>query len=313
MQYLIWTLIWKLSMVKHSPYVKYLDVSLMPNIWDFLPYCSCSQGGPVCRDWIFHGVIAYSFKFFYRLELEGKDLYAIILYLLYIWCLSLVIKKETVQYCHNFPVSVVSLSFRVNFTTSGSIRSLHSPPQSFPCRPRSTTCCTSACLPSPPTLQPSSTTKLEPSACTSLMTWWAASSWFPNESSYVTLLYNLSRSATTDPTWLSNPTQHQNVWSLHPAGDDALHWFYKKHYVHWHQLCLCVFSDCQAFPWSDDETAGEDGERSRHHFWTQQRDSSGHWHSDGLRYPTQHHTFPSLYPKLGRLHSWHDERLFFVV
>lgn len=71
------------------------------------------------------------------------------------------------------------LSLRVNFTTLGSIRSLRSPPHPFPCRPRLTACCTSACLPSPPTLLASSTTKLGPSACTSQMTWWASSSWFP--------------------------------------------------------------------------------------------------------------------------------------
>lgn len=33
MQYLIWTLTWKLSMVKHYFYVKSLDVSLMLNVW----------------------------------------------------------------------------------------------------------------------------------------------------------------------------------------------------------------------------------------------------------------------------------------
>lgn len=44
---------------------------------DFLPYCSCSQSGPVCRDRIFPGVIAHYFKILYRLELEGKELHIV--------------------------------------------------------------------------------------------------------------------------------------------------------------------------------------------------------------------------------------------
>lgn len=139
---------------------------------DFVPSCSCSQGGPVCRDWIFHGVIACSVKIFYRLQPEGKE--------------RSVNQFICLKPQFHYWLQVVSLSFRVNFTTSGSTRSLRSPLQPSPCRPRSTTCCTSACLPSPPTLQPLSTTQLEPSACTSLTTWWAASSWFPHESTFMT-------------------------------------------------------------------------------------------------------------------------------
>lgn len=63
------------------------------------------------------------------------------------------------------------LSFRVNFTTLGAIRSLRSPLHPSPCRLRSTTCCTSACPPSLSTLLASSTTELESSAWTSPTTW----------------------------------------------------------------------------------------------------------------------------------------------
>lgn len=60
---------------------------------------------------------------------------------------------------------------RASSTTSGSIRNLLSLLQPFLCHLRTTTCCTSACLLSPSTLQHLCTTELEFSACTSLMTW----------------------------------------------------------------------------------------------------------------------------------------------
>lgn len=126
-------------------------------------------------------------------------------------------KKKTVQVIWQH--FCLSLSFRVSFTTSGTIRSLPSPQKPSPCRPRSTKWCTSACPPSLPTLQASSTTELESSPRTSLMTWWALSSECTSSIHRhdFTLIYNLS--VATDPEIISHPTQHQNVWSFHPGGD----------------------------------------------------------------------------------------------
>lgn len=191
-------------------------------IRDVLPSCSCSQGGPVRRDWIFHGVIAHSLLVFNRLELEGKEVFYTVQF----------ISNRQSWSCRYFIVCVVSFSLRVNFTTLGSIRSLRSPPQPFLCHPRSTTCCTSACLPSPLTLQPSSTTELDSSACTSLMIWWAAASWFPHHSTLVITSHWSVTFLPTDPKRLSHPTQHQDIWSLHPTGENTFHSIYKERYLY---------------------------------------------------------------------------------
>lgn len=63
---------------------------------------------------------------------------------------------------------------RESFTPSGNIVSLRSPPQPFFSPLPPTTCCTWPSRPSRPTRQPLSTTRWERSACTSLMTWYAA-------------------------------------------------------------------------------------------------------------------------------------------
>lgn len=41
---------------------------------ELLSLCSLSQGGQVCRDWIFHGIVPDCFKVLDRSELEGKEL-----------------------------------------------------------------------------------------------------------------------------------------------------------------------------------------------------------------------------------------------
>lgn len=41
---------------------------------ELLSLCSLSQGGQVCRDWIFHGIVTDCFKVLDRSELEGKEL-----------------------------------------------------------------------------------------------------------------------------------------------------------------------------------------------------------------------------------------------
>lgn len=170
------------------------------------------------------------------------------------------------------------------------------------------TCCTSVCLPSPPTLQPSSTTKLEPSACTLLMTWWAASlwllmcllSWFrTDQETFLTLSQQIPQSS---PIRLNTRTFGAfipQVTGLHVSHSIIKHKLLQQFVSQYHG----AFSDRQTFPRSDDETVGEDGENSCRHFWTQQHDCSSYWHGDGLRYPTQHHTVPSLCPQLGML-AW---------
>lgn len=76
--------------------------------------------------------------------------------------------KNMVEKCH---CGIFSSLFRANFTTLGSIRNLLSLLQPFLFHLRTATCCTWPCLLSPPTLQDLCTTRLEPSACTSLTTW----------------------------------------------------------------------------------------------------------------------------------------------
>lgn len=115
--------------------------------------------------------------------------------------------------------------FRANFTTSGSIRNLLSLLQPFLCHRTTTTWCTSACLHSPSTLQHLFTTKLEHSACTSLMTWWVPSSDLPLVNQPADLGTDLSGSAPTDSQKLPHPTHHRNVRNIHPRGEESSHSF----------------------------------------------------------------------------------------
>lgn len=64
-----------------------------------------------------------------------------------------------------------------------------------------------------------------------------------------------------------------------------------------------VFSDFQEVPRPDDETTGEDRQKSCSDIWTQQCNSSGDRYSDGLCNPAQRHTHPALHLKSGRLHQ----------
>lgn len=139
----------------------------------------------------------------------------------------------------------------MSFTTSATIRSLPSPQKPSPCRPRSTKWCTSACPPSLPTLQASSTTELESSPRKSLMTWWALFYEFTSSIHRhdITLTYNLSVS--TDPEIISHPTQHQNVWSFHPGGDThTFHWFYRRiaFIDKQSEVSCCIFQIARRFP-----------------------------------------------------------------
>lgn len=151
-------------MVKLSLYVKHSDVSLVLNTWETFYLTAVVakvdkyaeiEYSMVSSPTVSNSFIGLNLKVknctFHRSEASV--------------CF---IKKQTATVVS---CSASASSFRANFTTSESIRSLRSPPQPSPCRPRSTTCCTSACRPSPPTPRRSSTLKLEPSACTSLMTW----------------------------------------------------------------------------------------------------------------------------------------------
>jgi len=211
----------------------------------------------------------------------------------------------------NLSPSGIYSSLRGNSTTSGSTRSLRLPPLPFPCRPRPTKCCTSACPPSPPTLRPSSTRQPEPSACTSPMTWWAPSSLkLPRRSptSYWTTTFPSRQIPQGSPFRLNTRTfyvfipQVTNTFLLTPSpeGGAVSYWQFVT-------SCLGVFiSARQALPGPDDETAGEDGENPRHHAWTQQRHGGGQLHGDGLCHPTQRHALPSLRTEHGRLHSLHD-------
>lgn len=173
------------------------------------------------------------------------------------------------------PLSPLSLPYRVNFTTSGSIRSLLSPLQLSLFPPRSTTCYTLECLPSPLTLQHLFMTKPGPSASTSLMTWWASFSWF------LDVRYLFSRCRTELQLYRS--VCHNRSLKALPSDSTPKHLEPSSH--RWRHIALilqetqspsvifqlyhCVFSVNQALPRPDDETAGEDGKNSCHHFWTQ--------------------------------------------
>lgn len=66
----------------------------------------------------------------------------------------------------------------------------------------------------------------------------------------IKLIYNLSHSVTTDPTKLSHPTQHQDIWSLHPAGDNSFYWSNKRLDLPWQfvSYILVYFQIAKRFP-----------------------------------------------------------------